>query len=155
MWDEKIAMILLPLWLATVLATMYLGITRPRLSRIVGFLTEQGCDSPQGAKTAKELGISCLWERTLLRPAGSLRRLVKAVEAPRQTALRVKTDKSEPVAYYLPPEHREKAEVLYGKKTANIWQSIGLSLLLTAVFFGLWMAASLVFDTSDWKPLFF
>ncbi len=154
MFDEKIAMILLPVWLASVLGTLYLGFTRPVLYRIVCTLLDKGCHSPDTALEAKALGIGKVWERLLLRPGSSLRRLVLSADETPKSSLRVQVEQAGKKHYYLPPEHQDKAKVLYGKKPANIWQSMALCLLLTAVFFGLWMAASLVFDTSGWKPLF-
>lgn len=154
MFDEKIAMILLPVWLATVLVTLTLGLTRPKLYRIVTALLNKNCDSPQAALDREALGISSLWESLLLRPTGALRRLVKSAEEEKTPSLRVPTEEKQRKHYYLPTENREKANLLYGRKPANIWQSLALSLLLTAVFFVLWILASLVFDTSSLPALF-
>ena len=152
MFDEKIAMILLPIWLASVLSTLYLGFIRPKQYRIVRRLLEHS--TPETALDGKDLGLGTVMEGFLLGVRSPLRRLIRCVEGERERSLRVQTEERAPCHYYLPEENREKATVLYGKKIANIWQSLALCLLLTAVFFVLWILASLVFDTSSLQPLF-
>ncbi len=152
MLDEKILMILLPVWLASVLATLYLGLTRPKAAKIVNALLERGCFDEAGAATPEELGVR---GGAMLRMGGSLRSVVACVQEPAgDGSLSSALERGSAPRYYVPHEKKEKALAMYGKSKAGPWQAIVGVLVLTAVFALLWLAGSLVLDTSGWKPLF-
>lgn len=153
MFDEKILMILAPLWLASVAVTLFWGITRPKAAKIVAALLDQGCKDPESAKTLRELGVS---GEAFLRKGSAMRRVVSVAEEAQepQNSLRAAVDQRPEARYYVCEEAMDKAKAMYGKVGAKSWQLVLWIPLLTVFFFLLWLLGSAVLDTTGWKPLF-
>jgi hypothetical protein len=154
MFDEKIFMILIPLWLAAVAVTLFWGATRPKTAKIVAALLDQGCKDPESAKTLKELGVT---GEAFLRKGSAMRRVVSAVDESPETVgatLREAVSEKGEARYYVAPEAEAKARAMYGKVGANIWQALLWAVALTVFFLLLGMLGSAVLDTTGWKPLF-
>lgn len=147
MFDEKILMILLPVWLAIVLVSLYWGATRPQAVKLVLSLLERDCHSPEQALSLQELGV----KRVDLRKGSALRRVVALVDEPSPSP---EARDAVPLRCYIPPEATQKARAMYGKNNAKLWQALLWIPVITAFFLALWILASLVLDTTGWTPLF-
>lgn len=146
MFDPKLAALLVPIWLATVLATLYLGLTRPKLHRAAKALFSYGANDISTAITARTMGLSPLWERLLLGPNGPLSRMVLAQRVDKAAPSEGSGDREN--KYYVNQQQKEKLRAMYLRTPTSLGLSVFWCLVLTVFFFALWIVTSLVFDTS-------
>ena len=152
MFDPKIGALLVPLWLATVLATLYMGLTRPKLHQAGKALFSYGANDISTAITARTMGLSPFWERLLLGHNGPLHRMVLAQRVEKKTP-----GEASPAGenkYYVNQQQREKLQAMFFGTPTSLALSVFWCLVLTVFFFALWIVTSLVFDTSG-LPVWF
>ena len=130
--ELKVVLLLLPFWLGAVVATLWVGFIRPKRFKLISVLIERACFSPELAISAEEAGLSSLEGKSFLKAGNSL-----------GNVLIYKDGK-----YYIPEEQKEKAETLYGKKSAPFWQALLWAVVLTVFFVALAWVLSEFVDTA-------
>ncbi len=97
------------------------------IGSLVRALLDSGANSPETAKSARELGKTNIFLKFFLRPKGTLRNTVTVCK------VKVKTDRlSRPL--YIKDENRHKAESIYSKKGVNPVTVILAIIAVVAVF---------------------
>lgn len=100
-WQDSLAGVLWALWLGILLATCYAWYRRMTLGKALDALLKDGCDSPEKAKSARELCLSPAAAKALQRE----RMIRKAGEG-----------------FYLPPESQKKAQAVNKVGSIALWQ---------------------------------
>lgn len=148
MFDFKIFLILVPVWLGVAIVTLWTGFSLPRSKKTVERLFENKCRDEKSALTLSDLGLPKS-TALLLRRGSSLRRVVDADAGAARPAGAAELA-PEP-RYYIRPENDERARKMFCAQRSGIVQSLIMLLIFTASLVLIWIVSSLIFDTQSLK----